>query len=226
MARGRQMGRLKLIPPDAETRRAFLYDWDAKMLRARISGFPTLDAQTIFGNRNALEVEIGPGTGEYLSGLAAASPSTNFLGIEASRRAVYHAVHLANRLHLENIRFIRADVKLLHPLIAPQIWSKVYLHFPDPVHKRKDEKRRIFDPGFLDLIAKALQPGGEISIVSDKSDFFFEMLELAEGDSRFAKAHPDRYLEGFEPQVKSRFQRAWENRGVVPLHFVLRKRAA
>jgi hypothetical protein len=47
------------------------------------------------------------------------------------------------------------------------------------------------------------------------------MLELADGDGRFATTHPERYLTGFEPEVKSRFQRIWEGHGLPTLRFEL-----
>lgn len=223
MARGRQMGRLKLKRLSEETRNAYLYEWKAKDLVENPRDFPKLTSPAIFGNQAPLEVEIGPGTGEYLCDLAARHPETNFLGVEASRRALSHAVGRAGEAGLENIRFIHVNFKLLYPLMVPESWSKVYLHFPDPVHKRKDEKQRIFDAAFLDKMAQVLIPGGETSVVSDEHSFFMQMLERAEGDARFEKTHPERYLEGFEPPKKSRFQRSWERKGVVPLRFVLRK---
>lgn len=223
MARGRQMGRLKLSPPSEATRQKYLREWSAKALYERNRDFPQLSAATLFGAEAPLEVEIGPGTGEYLCALAAAHPRRVFLGIEASRKAIYLAVQLAEDKGLENILFVRANIKLLYGLIPAGAWQRVYLHFPDPVHKPKDEKYRVFDANFLDVMARCLRAGGEISVVSDKADFFNEMLELAEGDSRFEKTHAERYLEGFDPPVKSRFQQAWERKGLVPRRFVVRK---
>ncbi|NKB71405.1 MAG: hypothetical protein GKR89_30400 [Candidatus Latescibacteria bacterium] len=48
---------------------------------------------------------------------------------------------------------------------------------------------------------------------------FVVMLQLAEADSRFVKTHTERYLVGFEPSVKSRFQRIWEAHGLPTLRF-------
>jgi tRNA G46 methylase TrmB len=99
------------------------------------------------------------------------------------------------------------------------------LHFPDPVHKARQEKLRVLDTEFLDAIAYGLVEGGELSVVSDKQDFFLEMLELVEQDHRFEKQHIARYLDGFEPLIKSRFQLAWERKGISPKRFVVSKKA-
>lgn len=125
-------------------------------------------------------------------------------------------------MKLKNVRVLRANFKFLGPLLQPGSWRRVYLHFPDPVHKQRDERKRIFDRGFLDQMAMVLVRGGEISVVSDKPDFLEEMLVLAEQDARFERTHAERTLE-FEPMTKSRFQRFWERKGIRPARFVLRK---
>lgn len=198
-------------------------EWSAKDLVFDKRAFPELSSAQIFDNRMPLEVEIGPGTGDYLCALAAEHTDVNFLGIEASRKAVYYAVHLAAERDLGNIFFVRANVKLLYDLFPVNGWQRLYLHFPDPVHKAKDEKHRVFDEGFLDAVHGALSPSGKLSVISDNHAFFMQMLELAESDERFSKGHGERYLRGFEPGVKSRFQLAWERKGIIPRRFVLVK---
>ncbi len=47
-------------------------------------------------------------------------------------------------------------------------------------------------------------------MVTDQHPFLIDMLEIAEGDERFAKTHPERYLTDFSPPAKTRFQIAWE----------------
>lgn len=223
MARGRKIGRLKLqIPPD-EARERYLLEWVARELRFHPERFPRLDGPSLFDKQAPLEVEVGPGTGEYLCHLAQQQPGTNFLGIEASRKAVYQAVAQAANADLDNLLWLRANVKLLYPLFPQAAWQAIYLHFPDPVHKASDEKHRVFDNEFLEAAHRALAPGGRISVVSDDAGFFMDMLALAEEDGRFAKGHRERYLEGFEPGTKSRFQRFWEGKGVFPRQFILVK---
>jgi tRNA G46 methylase TrmB len=73
-------------------------------------------------------------------------------------------------------------------------------------------------------MASTLVSGGELSLASDKPAFFFTMLELAEADVRFEKTHTERYLQGLDGPVKSRFQLFWERKGITPLRFVLRRR--
>lgn len=224
MSRGRFITRIKLKPADRVRTGRILLDWDAKQLLANPAEFPQLTSPALFGDQRRLEVEIGMGTGETLVSLAQANPDANYLGIEVSHRAAAYAATLAADAQLNNVRILRANFMLLKPLLEANSWGRVTLHFPDPVHKRRDLKRSLFTTAFLDSMATTLVPGGLISVASDKPGFFLSMLALAEGDVRFEKAHPERYLKGLEPPVKSRFQLFWERKGVTPLRFVLRRR--
>lgn len=224
MPRGRHLARIKFKPVDPAAAEKYLLDWDAKDLLRNPDDFPRLRSLALFGNRRPLEVEIGTGSGETLISLAKQSPDANFLGIEISFRAAAYATALAAEAALDNLLILRANFKMLIPLLESNSWQRVYLHFPDPVHKRSDFKRSIFTPEFLDAMASTLLPGGELSVASDNPGFFFAMLELAESDGRFEKAHAGRYLEGLQTPVKSRFQRFWERKGIRTLSFLLRKK--
>lgn len=226
MARGRRISRLKLIDLSDEVRQKYLLEWNAKLLREEIHQLPKLTSEALFDNAEApLEVEIGPGSGEYLTGMAESRPAINFLGIEASKKGAYYAVDSAARKALENFRLIKTNFLLLSALMPKASWQKVYLHFPDPVHKRKDEKHRIFTQAFLDQMANVLVPDGRISVVSDEADFFAEMRAVAASHSAFRFEHPQKDWIEFNPEHKSRFQEFWEKKGVRPRRFVLAKSA-
>jgi tRNA (guanine-N7-)-methyltransferase len=210
MSRGRRIGRIKNIPPTKEAAEKYLSIWSSGDLYNHIERFPKIDAETFFGKQGNINLEIGCGTGEFICNFAVESPENLFLGIDYSKRAIYHAVNLAEKNRLENIRFFKADIKLLYPLLVPNSLAKIYLHFPGPNYGAKNLKHRVFDAIFLDNIHTALIQGGIISVVSDQEPFFMDMMEIAEADERFSKNHKERYLEDFSPPVKSRFQRAWE----------------
>ncbi len=177
----------------------------------------------IFGIDQPIHLEIGCGTGEYLLALAEQNPTELYLGVEVSRRAVFHAVNQANQARLENLRFIYTDFKMTYPQLRPSTLKAVYLHYPDPNYAKRFVKRRIFDHQFLEHIYPALVPGGIISVVTDQKPFFMDMLALAESDERFIKTHSERYLTHFDSPVKSRFQRAWERSQRPVFRFELRK---
>jgi tRNA (guanine-N7-)-methyltransferase len=210
MSRGRRISRVKLVPPKPAATEKYLREWSNKDLYHQPNKFPKLSKKNFFNQPGTLEIEIGCGTGEFLNAKAQNNPQRNFVGIDISRRAIYHAVNQAAAKQLDNIVYIKADVKLLYPLLSPQSLEVVYLNFPDPNYGSRYRKHRIFTSDFLDSIYPALITLGKIIVVTDQHPFLLDMLEIAEKDQRFSRPHQDRYLTTFDPIKKTRFQKAWE----------------
>lgn len=208
---------------DEQALHTYLVRYRAETLFQHWQTLPTVTSQDLFANAHPLELEIGCGSAEYLCSLAAKAPATNFVGLDISGKALSRAVETASLLALRNIKFINADLQFLYPLLRPDSLRAVYLHFPDPHCKPGHRKRRLFNPDFLDRISTSLQTGGRLSVMTDVETFFMDMLNLVEQDPRFEKVHPRRYLLGFEPEVKSLFQRIWEQYGESVYRFEVRK---
>jgi len=210
-------------PLDAADARKYLRCYNSRTLYYHPEQFPRLSSACLFGNGAPLELEVGCGTAEFLCALAAKEPDVNFIGVDLSYRPLEKAVEIAAALALENIRFIYANFAQMYPLLEPSSLRRVYVHFPDPNMRPKFQRRRIITPAFLDAIHRALVPGGALSVMTDHEAFFLEMLTVLEADCRFEKTHAECYLIGFEPEVKSRFQRIWERHGLPILRCELRK---
>lgn len=210
MAHGRKVGRFKLKVPSPETAEKYLFRWRSGDLYQHPESFPRLTRKGLFRTSGLLNLEVGCGTGEYLVDLATSNPEEVYLGVDASSRAIFFAVDQAANQSLENIKFIQADARFLFPLMDLNSLGEVFFHFPDPNYGGKNRKLRIFDQSFLDQMHTALAPEGVLSVVTDEEVRFFEMLKLVETDRRFIKVHAERYLDHFDPAVKSRFHRAWE----------------
>ena len=203
MSKGRQIGRVKFLPPSPETAKKYLRYWRSKDLYYSPEAFPKINSRSFFGIEQSLHLEIGCGTGEYICALAERNKDEYFIGIDYSRRAIYYAVETARRKALENIIFIQADFKRTYHLLEEESLKKVYLHFPDPNYGKKHIKDRVFEPHFLDHMHLALTASGQLSVVTDQEDLFMDMLAIAEADPRFEKKHAERYLTTFDPIEKS-----------------------
>lgn len=202
----------------------YLRVYNARDLYYHPETFPRLCSQQHFDNSAPLELEVGCGTAEFLCSLASREPEVNFIGVDSARRPLYKAVALASSLRLTNVRFLNANFAQLYPLLEPCSLRQVYVHFPDPNARPKFQRRRLVTPAFLEAIYLALAPLGGLSLMTDHTELFQEMLAVVEADSRFQKTHAERYLTGFEPEVKSRFQRIWERHGLPILRLEVRKK--
>lgn len=202
----------------------YLRIYDARALYQHPKDYPPLCSPSLFGNDAPLELEVGCGTAEFLCALAAAEREVNFVGVDIARRPLYKAIGYAAALQLTNLRLLQANFTRLYPLLAPSSLRRVYVHFPDPHTRPKFQRRRIVTGEFLSAIHRALVPGGSLSVMTDHAALFQEMLAVVEADGRYQKTHAERYLTGFEPALKSRYQRIWERHGLPILRLEVRTR--
>jgi tRNA (guanine-N7-)-methyltransferase len=217
--------RLNVKPPEPETAARYLRFWRQADLHFHPERHPRITSEALFENGRPLDLEVGCGTGEFLCSLAAQEPEINFVGIDVYPKALYRAVEQAAAQGLDNILFIRAPVQFVYPLLEPDSIRTIYIHYPDP-HLRARRQHKIFNQTFLDAVHLALEPGGHLSVITDHELLFFEeILPLVEADARFEKHHEERYLIGYDPGTKSRYQKMWEKHDVEPLRILVAKRA-
>lgn len=226
MSRRTFLRRIRTQPLDDALLQRYLLNYHPRGLYEHPEQFPRFCSPRLFENAAPLELEVGCGSAEFLCALAAQEPAVNFVGIDIARKPLEKAVENAAALALDNIRLIYGNFAQMYPLLEPRSLQRVYVHFPDPNMRPKFRSRRIISPTFLDAMHAALVPGGTLSVMTDHEAFFLEMLTILEADCRFEKTHTERYLVGFEPAVKSRFQRIWEGHGLPILRCELRKRSA
>lgn len=147
-----------------------------------------IDWRELFGNDHSVQVEVGCGKGLFLITAAAASPKTNFFGIEIARKfAAFTAARLA-RDSLTNARIARADARrLLAEFIAPESVSVLHVYFPDPWWKRRHKKRRLVDDHFIEQAARVLHPAGELRVASDVEEYFHVIDQVVARHAAFRR---------------------------------------
>jgi tRNA (guanine-N7-)-methyltransferase len=125
-----------------------------------------------FNNPHDLVVELGCGKGAYTLGLAQRFPHKNFVGVDikGARLWVGSSYALAHELH--QAVFLRTKIEQLGQCFAPGEISELYIPFPDPRPRGRDEKRRLTSPRLLALYRQLLQPGGLVHLKTDDDAFF------------------------------------------------------
>ena len=136
---------------------------------------------------DAVKLEIGIGNGDALIHMAAADPSSLYLGVEVHEPGIGRCLNNIAQLELSNVRLIMHDaVEVLEYMIAAASLDRLLLFFPDPWHKKRHHKRRIVNQGFRDLVFKRLKPGGSIHIATDWQDYAESIVAQFLDDERFS----------------------------------------
>ena len=99
-----------------------------------------------------------------------------------------------------NVRSVFANMSVDLPrLFAPGSVRRFFLNFPDPWFKSRQHKRRVINPGLIAELAVALQPGGELYVMTDIFALALDAMaaleaspayESATGGWTFARANP------------------------------------
>jgi tRNA (guanine-N7-)-methyltransferase len=115
-----------------------------------------------------LHLEIGPGNGFYLAGMAGRHPDINWLGLEIRfKRVVLCARKIIGAEVTSNARVSRYDAWQLDDLFTPGEIAGLHINFPDPWKRQRDEKHRLLSPELAAWAAVALAPGALVRLKSD-----------------------------------------------------------
>lgn len=126
-----------------------------------------LDAKMLFGDNRPLHFEIGFGGGEHLAYQAARHPDAGFIGCEPFVNGVVSALMHMRDDSLSNIRLHMGDALDALGRLPDASLDRAYLLHPDPWPKARHAKRRMMNPGPLNMIAAKLKPGGEFRFGTD-----------------------------------------------------------
>lgn len=150
-----------------------------------------LDLDALFGRSARRVMEIGFGNGDHLATLASARPDADFIGIEVHPPGVGHLLQLVAQSNLTNVRVSCHDaIEVLTEQLPAASLDELLLLFPDPWHKKRHNKRRIVQDGFLDLVASRLKPEGVLRMATDWLPYAEHMLECLQRSKHLANLSP------------------------------------
>lgn len=139
-------------------------------------GDEALDPAALFPGKSGIWLEIGFGGAEHLIAQAKRHPATGFIGCEPFVEGVAKAVIGIEDEGLGNVRLWPDDVRFLLARLPDASLSRVFILFPDPWPKRRQQKRRLVQPDFLQLLRRKLCPGAAIRFATDVRSYADEAL--------------------------------------------------
>ncbi|MCC6561953.1 MAG: tRNA (guanosine(46)-N7)-methyltransferase TrmB [Xanthomonadales bacterium] len=173
------------------------------------------DLASVFGNPNPVVLEIGFGNGEALFAAAQSDPARNYIGIEVHEPGVGRLLKQADDAGLGNLRVSRHDaVEVLRNEITPAALVELRLYFPDPWHKARHHKRRIVQPGFVELVASRLAPGGLFHLATDWEAYAEHMFDVLDASASFRnELGPRQSAPRPDWRIETHFQKRGERLG-------------
>ena len=145
-----------------------------------------LNLRQLFPDSKKIIMEIGFGMGEATALVGQDFPEDGFLAVEVHFPGVGKLMARIEELGLKNIRIMETDVHILfEDHLEDASLDGIHLFFPDPWPKKKHNKRRIVNEGFLALIHPKIKKGGFIHIATDWVPYANSIQEVFAGSTLF-----------------------------------------
>lgn len=165
----------------------------------------SFDPQNFFPEKRKICIEIGFGKGDFLE-IYSKNFGENLIGIEISEYSVRNAIKRLSAY--SNIRLIHAEAFFaIGHLFKKSTVDKIFIIFPDPWPKKKQEKKRFLNKEFFDRASYILKDKGEIFIITDEEKL----------SAYIEKIIPDNFLRDKTPQnyvelaKNTKYGKKWKN---------------
>ena len=127
-----------------------------------------IDFKQLFPKSDKVIMEIGFGMGEATAIIAKNHPNNGYIAVDVHPPGIGKLLARIVENDLTNLKVIEDDVHVvMQHMIPDQSLDGIHLFFPDPWPKKKHNKRRIVNEGFLQLIHPKIKSGGFIHIATD-----------------------------------------------------------
>jgi len=171
-----------------------------------------------FKNQNPITLELACGRGEYTVGLAQLFPDRNYIGIDIKGERIWKGSGIAEEKGLGNVGFLRTQILLIENFIDSQEVNEIWITFPDPRPRKRDIKRRLTNPRYINIFKTLLIPGGYIRLKTDNTGLFSYSLEELNlrNDIDDLQYTYDLYQSDLRPEcfdIKTRYEEEFAGKG-------------
>ena len=140
----------------------------------------------IFPKSEKVIMEIGFGMGEATAIIAKNHPNNGYIAVDVHPPGIGKLLARIVESDLTNLKVIEEDVHVvLQHMIPNESLDGIHLFFPDPWPKKKHNKRRIVNEGFLALIHPKIKKGGFIHVATDWVPYAESIQQVFAGSTLF-----------------------------------------
>lgn len=170
-----------------------------------------------FKNDHPIIVELACGKGEYTVGLAQVFPDKNFIGVDIKGDRIARGSQAAQTLGLTNVAFLRTDINFLEEFFAEKELTEIWITFPDPQPRPKQEKHRLTHPRFLSIYKRLLITTGAFHLKTDNLEFFkYSLEQIRNNGFTDLQCTTDLYESSFDVihhNIKTKYECLYTNQG-------------
>ncbi len=127
--------------------------------------------------KTGLNIDFGCGAGNFIRDVAKKYPHTITLGVEIRyKRLVYAALKLKKHA-LQNAFLLQGKAQDIIHWLPKQSLQNIFVNFPDPWLKRRQQKNRMLQPAFLDALRPFAKDGARFYLKTDNLAYYQFTLE-------------------------------------------------
>ncbi len=154
---------------------------------------------SFFDKNLPLVLELGCGKGEYTLGMAKLFPNKNFIGIDIKGARMWRGAKTSLEEGIKNVAFLRTRIEFIESCFANNEVDEIWITFPDPQPKDRQEKKRLTNKLFIDRYKKFLKKEGVIHLKTDSLFFFdYTLEEIKKQNYNLIESTHDLYADGFQ----------------------------
>ena len=144
-----------------------------------------LDLSEVFGNGNPVCLEIGCGRGDLAVSFGPTHLDINLIAIDIHTRGTANILQGIEKQSLTNTRVVEGDVLVLLKRFADASLTEVWVFFPDPWPKPREQRRRLMRPDVVLELARVLKVGGVLRLATDIEDYWRKSITVVAANASF-----------------------------------------
>ena len=167
-----------------------------------------------FSQKGPIHIEIGTGKGRFITEMAKANPSINYIGVELQESVIVSALDRLIEAEVPNLKLMNINAEKLMDYFDKREIARVYLNFSDPWPKTRHEKRRLTYKTFLASYESVLGNQGEIHFKTDNQGLFeYSLRSFSEYGMLLKYVSLDLHNSDYEGNIMTEYEEKFSNRG-------------